>query len=233
MNCLEFRRQTLIDPSDRKPAWVTHQESCASCRDFASKMARQDELTREAAMIDVPEGFAARILLNQSLQSQSRRPTRKYWLSLAASLFVIVPLVLSQFLSTSDPMDDAILAHIEHELMIKPGHGPIFNQAEVGQLLASHNVQLGGDIGQVVYAGNCVIDGKLVAHLVVNQGSHQYVLLLIPGDFGDDEFGNDRWHGQYASLSGRSLAVLSQDPNANIEQATASFHRQLSARQTI
>ncbi len=119
MNCLEFRRVVLSDPRHANNAWEVHRLRCAGCRQFAEAMNRQDKLLGEAARIAVPEGFAARILLNQSLRSDgsaSSRDTKKVALqkwsgvAMAAALFVAVGLFT--FTKISGPsIDPAISSH--------------------------------------------------------------------------------------------------------------------------
>ena len=156
MNCLEFRRKTLIDPGNQTPAMTMHQDTCSTCANFFEQMSRQDELIREAIDIDVPEGFAARILLNQSLQSQSRRPTRWYWLSLAASFLValmLVPLFTGddhEHIASVDYHGTEILAHMEaHDVFHHDSSMPA-KAMDVQQVLANANTAVPDEIGNVI-----------------------------------------------------------------------------------
>lgn len=72
MNCLEFRRLALEDPYD--PSLEEHAESCQQCNGFRAEILAMDSDIEKALNVEVPEGLAARILLNQSLSS---RPTQK------------------------------------------------------------------------------------------------------------------------------------------------------------
>ena len=231
MNCLEFRRKTLIEPGNQSPAMIMHRDKCPTCAKFAELIARQDEHTKEAFNIDVPEGFAARILLNQSLQSQSRRPTRWYWLSLAASFFValmLAPLFVGDDAEQVHPYHGTdILAHMEAHDVLHSHHANPAKAMDVQQVLASANTAMPVEISNVIYAATCVIEGERVAHLLVRNGDSEYVVFLIPeSTLIDGPFSNARFNGQLARLNARTMAVFGDAGDTDLSEATENFRRQ-------
>ena len=237
MNCLEFRRLTLIDPSNQSPALMDHLDQCAACTNFAEQMVRQDELIKEASVIDVPEGFAARILLNQSLQSQSRRPTRRYWLGLAASLLIGV-LVIPAFISTGPYQAEDLIAHVDAHDVLSADHAIHTDEMQIRQVLANAGTAMPNEMNNVIYAATCVIDGEHVAHLLVKNGEHEYVVFLIPQSIPiNRSFNSARWNGQLARLNDRGIAVVGRANDSNLSSATDAFLNQfslpLSSGQTI
>ena len=237
MNCLEFRRLTLIDPSNQRPALMDHLDQCAACTKFAEQMVRQDELIKEASVIDAPEGFAARILLNQSLQSQSRRPTRRYWLSLAASLLVAV-VFLPALIGSGPYQAEDLIAHVEAHNVLNADHEIHTDEMQIRQVLANAGTAMSDEMNNVVYATTCVIDGEHVAHLLVKSGERKYVVFLIPQSILiNRSFNSARWHGQLARLNDRSIAVMGRANDSNLSSATDAFIHQfslpLSSGQTI
>lgn len=82
MNCLEFRQLALADPYD--PALDAHGEGCQQCSSFRSEILDMDSDIEKALKVEVPEGLAARVLLNQSMATEK---TPSYWVrySMAAS----------------------------------------------------------------------------------------------------------------------------------------------------
>ncbi len=237
MNCLEFRRKTLIDPGDPSPAMAMHKEQCPNCAKFAEQIAHQDELIKEAVDIDVPEGFAARILLNQSLQAQSRRPTRWYWLSLAASFFVA--LMLFPLFTSDDPEPviashayhgPEILVHMEAHDVLHTHYDSMAKAMDVEQVLADANTAMPTEFGNVIYAATCVIEGELVAHLLMKNGNSEYVVFLIPqSTLIDGPFNNERFDGQMARLNNRTMAVFSHAGDTGLDEATEVFSQQFAA----
>ena len=97
MNCIEFRQLKLVDPYEVSESATEHRLTCVSCSRFESEILNLDSTLRHALSVEVPDGFAAKVLLNQSLQSHPRRPTRWVWLSMAASFFLAI-IILSDLL---------------------------------------------------------------------------------------------------------------------------------------
>ena len=202
-------------------------------------MLRQDELIREATQVAVPEGFAARIQLNQSLQSQSRRPTQKYWLGLAASFLLAVALAPAIMQKTFyEPYDTHLVSHVSHhDVLTGATPAPLSDRNQVRQVLASVNTAMPENSQNIIYAANCIVDGEVMAHLLMKNGDQHYVVFLIPQQtLLERSFVRDAWSGQVAKLDNRSIAILNQD-GRNLELAAQMFSEQfkelLSSGQTI
>jgi anti-sigma factor RsiW len=238
MNCLECRRLTLIDPNDDTAARLTHLESCAGCIAFTNQMLEQDELMREATNVEVPEGFAARILLNQSLHAQSRRPTR-WWLSLAASIVIAVvfaPEIVSNVVY--QPFEDELVSHVDaHDVLSGKIHEHVTEPGKIRQVLAATGTDMPDYADNILYAATCIIDGEVMAHLLVEDNDEQYVVFLIPQSTVIERgFQHANWSGQLARVNNRTMAVLNRngDPLETATDAlTKQFERTLSSGTTI
>lgn len=228
MNCLETRRLTLINPRDSHPARLVHLQECDSCNRFARKLVAQDELIKEATKVDLPEGFAARILLNQSLQSASRRPTRWTWLGLAAS-FLLAIVFLPTLIEDSfySPFETELVAHVSaHNVFSKNAHDHVTEPERIRQILASAGTEMPEDAGNIIYASTCVIDGDVMAHLLVENNEQQYVVFVMPQSaVAERSFSHADWAGQIARVNNRSIAVLNQT-GAGLQPATTVFSEQ-------
>jgi hypothetical protein len=228
MNCLETRRLTLINPQDTHPARLAHLRECDTCARFARQLVAQDELIREATQVDLPEGFAARILLNQSLQSTSRRPTRWTWLGLAASFLLAIAflpaLVQDSFYS---PFETELVAHVTaHDVFTNNAHDHVTEPAKIRQILASAGTEMPENAGNIVYASTCIIDGEIMAHLLVENDDQQYVVFLMPqSSVAERSFNRANWAGQITRVNNRSIAVLNQT-GAGLRLATTAFSEQ-------
>ncbi|MBT4493105.1 MAG: DUF3379 family protein [Gammaproteobacteria bacterium] len=238
MNCLEFRRLTLINPEDTNPARLAHEQECLRCTDFARQLLRQDDLIREASRIDAPEGFAARIILNQSLQAQSRRPTRWYWLGLAASFLLAVALIPNLIDDASYAFEEGLVAHVSaHNVLSADYHGHVTEMQDVKQVLATANTAMPNEVQNVIYASTCIVDGEVMAHLLVENDDQQYVVFIIPErSIVERPFQHADWSVQTAMLDDRGIAVMSRSGN-DVSAAAAALSRQfdtpLSSGQTI
>jgi len=250
MNCLEFRRLSLINPLDVNPARATHRQSCKRCAKYADQLIAQDELIREATRIEVPEGFAARILLNQSLQEKPRRPTVKYWLSLAASIAiaaVILPPIIRD--AAFVPFESELIAHVsthnvlsadqglEHRDRLSGNHHFSASEhasqiGEVRQVLASIGAEMPVDADNILYASTCVVDGEVMAHLLMKDGDEEYVVFLMPQWSFARTFAHKDWIGQIIQSNDQSLAILNRR-GVGMSSAAAKFSSQFGGTQTI
>lgn len=128
-----------------------------------------------------PDGFAAKILLNHSIQSETPRPTRWHWLSLAATFLVAITLVLVQTEPASAVAED-VLSHVMEEqgkiqMILADVTDP--ELAVVLESVAQRLVE-GERLGRFRYARTCVVKGQLAAHLVLEDGEEQIMVMLIP-----------------------------------------------------
>ncbi len=239
MNCLETRRLTLINPQDSHPARLTHLRECDTCARFAGQLVAQDELIRTATKVDLPEGFAARVLLNQSLQPTSRRPTRGTWLGLAASFLLAITLLPALIQDAFySPFETELVAHVTaHDVFTQNPDNHVTEPAKLRQILLSAGTEIPENAGNITYASTCVIDGEIMAHLLVENGEQQYVVFLMPlRSVPERSFSRANWAGQIARVNNRSIVVLNHT-GAGLQLATIAFSKQFvkpaSTRRTI
>jgi|TARA_Y100000310_G_scaffold159226_1_gene158771 hypothetical protein len=217
MNCLDFRRFRLSDPYSTDAESLSHRAECEACRGFENEVRNLDKQIKKALTVEVPEGLAARILLDQSLQSKPRKPTRWYWLSMAASFFVAVGIVVVTMVPA--PMEKVLVQHLEWEEPIVQSMMMPVQQPQIRQVLNSINLDSTAAWENVVFASTCIINGELVAHLVVEDADHKFTLVLLPQKLIDIdavlEFDDERWRGVISPhQSGSSMAVVAsaKDP---------------------
>ena len=147
---------------------------------------------------------------------------------MAASFFaVVIGVAYLQFGSQSDP-EQVLLSHVDHELHVdelKPGH--------LQHVMYSVNAQASDLPGEVIYASNCVIDGELVAHIVVRDKAHELTLLLIPQPMLNHEVTvqNARWRGVIKPHAMGNIAVLSgTDYPGNVESDAIRYSQAIKRR---
>ncbi len=223
MNCLECRRLTLINPQDDNPARKRHLEECDGCGRFARQILKQDDLIREATQIEAPEGFAARILLNQSLQPTSRRPTRWHWLSLAAS-FLLALAFVPALIDDAPLIEQDLVAHMnKHDMFQGADHVHVSEPEQIEKVLAFSDTALPGDLGGILEATTCVIDGQVMAHLLMQKDNEEFVVFIIPQQsIAARTYSDEKWAGQLVNIDHRSLAVFNHD-GSNLRTASSHF----------
>ena len=214
MNCLEFRQLKLSDPDCISEEASLHQSGCPDCAKFEREIHELDASVRMALTVAVPEGFAAKVLLNQSLQSLRRRPKRWYWLSMAASCFFAV--VLFQW-SPAETLDDEIVTHLDHEAHQVHGNSGELSEGEVRNVLFAVGGDIDHSLGTVTYASICLMDDMLVAHFVVKDGKDTYTLIVMPQEIDENlPFQTGRWRGLIVPHPTGSLAVIASTRTESI-----------------
>lgn len=217
MNCLDFRRFRLSDPYSTDAESLSHRAECEACRGFEIEVRKLDKQISRALTVEVPEGLAARILLNQSLQSKPRKPTRWYWLSMAASFFLAAGVI--GFMSVTEAVEEDLVQHLNWEEPIVNSMMMPVQQPQIRQVLNSVNLESIATLENVIFASTCIINGQLVAHLVVEDEDHQFTLVLLPQKLIDVdkvlEFDRERWRGVISPYqSSSTMAVLASAHDA-------------------
>ena len=182
MNCMEFRRILLTDPGVEDPAFASHRRDCRDCAEAVAHSAHFERRLREAVHVDVPENLASRILLKQSFQASAEPPwwrTRRTF-ALAASMLLMVGLVTL-----------ALSAHLQQrrlseEFVALVNGAPyaltaskVISSGDISAALGPAGLDLDGSIGDVTFAGRCLVRGKISGHIVVQGDTAPVTVFLI------------------------------------------------------
>ena len=231
MNCLEVRQLILADPARLPQEARLHLQQCQRCYGFAEEMNQLNQDLTQAFRVPVPEELSSRILLRHALegdQPESSPVKRRGWMmALAASLIVSLSISLWLNLNVTEDkplLAEAILGHMPHEAAIVEQAHNLTHDKRIDQVLAQINATRQGDLGPVVYATVCIIDGMEMAHLAIEEEGVHYTVMLIPtaAFSAPTWFENDRWQGVAASGAGSTVAILTdvqrQRPPAETRQ---------------
>ena len=226
MNCLEFRQQKLSDPYAQNNDADKHRDACRNCQQFQAEIDQLDQNISAALSVAVPEGFAAKILLNRSLQENPRKPMRRLWLgSLAASFFAMI-LIASVYNSNNElatrhaQLSQSLIEHMPHENELVQGLHDRIDDVEIDAVLASVNLLSTQDLGTVVYATTCKLEGQLVAHLVVEHEGKQFTMIIAPFNELDTStpFMSNEWRGFITPRQKGMLSIIAEPTAASPEQ---------------
>ena len=182
MNCMEFRRMLLTDPCSKDPEFVAHRRDCAECADAVERSGRLERRLREAVNVDVPENLAERILLKHSFESQARKP---WWRSprtygLAASILLLIGIVSLGLTSHLEQrrLSEEFVALINGAPYALAAREPM-SLGQVSATLKPAGLDLAGEVGDVTFAGRCIVRGKIAGHIVVQGETAPVTVFLI------------------------------------------------------
>ncbi|WP_426416411.1 DUF3379 family protein [Aestuariirhabdus sp. LZHN29] len=224
---MEFRRVSLEDPQCLPLEADQHLAQCTGCHAYYRNLLQQERLLEKAFSIDVPEDLGARVILRQRLEEQGageglsnspQSPTAPGWrrwatgFALAAS---VVAVTLGINLTQSgDPAQIAqmLVAHIEEEAHTLQVQEPV-SQGRLAYTLNNVDIKPLAHLEDVTFAGNCLVDGKLAAHLVVQTEKGPITVLMMPNSTlrAFDYAGVGRSRVQTVALERGTLALIGPD----------------------
>ena len=217
MNCLSFRRAIATEPDAISVDMEAHLARCEACRTYLNRAQRGQRLLRQAARVPVPDGLQARILMSQAFRLPGSRIRQRYAM-LAAAAMVIVVISATWFFAwpqyRQTQLESEVLA------LIDAAEYAMENRASIDSGSISHALEPVGykvqpSIGDVSFAGRCLVRGALAGHLVVREQSAPITVFLVPHVqlTSQEHFGNATWSGVMmpASRGGAIVVVAGHD----------------------
>lgn len=211
MNCLDVHRRLTTDPKDADPVLTRHVAECATCGAFAGRVAAFEAKLHEVIKVPVPEGLASRVILRQSLGERRTWRGSARWLAMAASVFVAAGAAGVLWFARPAPLDEVVLAHIDHEPAAVRERRNV-QLAQLNDVLRSFHAKATGDIGQIHYVSACPMRKKWGAHVVLQGQKGPVTVFFMPGEFVKDRrliHGNR--HGVIVPTTNGSMAIIGSE----------------------
>jgi phosphatidylethanolamine-binding protein (PEBP) family uncharacterized protein len=178
MNCLDFRREILVNPRAASDETQRHARDCAACADFQARATALDAEIAELLDVPVPEGLEERIL---EATSSGRRDSRRRFLAMAASLAGVAVVGTGVFVVTrDDPMALAGIDFVVEEEANAILTAKAANPAELVRAVQTLGLDLPSQLGEVRYIGTCPFQGTIAHHVIVTTPQGKATLLLLP-----------------------------------------------------
>jgi len=152
MNCLEFKRLALSDPSSKDDSFIKHSHECPDCSKYVASLQQMDSDLSSSLDISVPDDLVARLKLNQLIEEEEAvvsRPRVKFAVaaSFAVAIFVAGFMVSNQFgvnNSIGDDYEALLSGVVEH--MHKQSITPVWDTDRANRtantLLASYDGEM-------------------------------------------------------------------------------------------
>jgi hypothetical protein len=206
-----YRRSVLADPKDPSPLLREHRDACPECDQYTERLLQFDARLERALRVGLPAS---------ALGPARRRPERRSWLAMAASLLVACVVGGSLWLAAPGP---SLAADVVTHMAGEPGAWRRTDQAvpdaELEQVLRDSHLRLASGAGLVSYASSCLFRGHRVPHLVIQTPSGPVtVMVLVHEDTAKPvQFEDAGYRGVIVPVPGHgSLAVLSQDSSMEL-----------------
>lgn len=157
--CLEFRRRVGAEPFAADAAIEAHRRECAACARHQDELRAMDAEIRRALEVNPPpRGEAAPV---------PKGAARSRFLAVAASLVMgIAVAILVLVAAPRAAIAREVVAHVQHEPGAMQAAGSLTPEA-IDAVLGPAGIRLESGAGTVSFAARCVVDGRVVPHLVV------------------------------------------------------------------
>lgn len=147
MNCLSVRRIIATGITDKSNEFTEHVASCPACKSFYEKQLKFNSAIKKAVEVDVPEGLAARIMVEHQLNQKKEESKKKYsWSAMAASIMLVFAVATVTTLQSPPAIAGVILEHVHDEMWILEDKGHVTIES-INQLLKPHGVRADENIG--------------------------------------------------------------------------------------
>ncbi|MEO0576815.1 MAG: DUF3379 family protein [Pseudomonadota bacterium] len=237
MNCEQFEMAVLAEPHTDSAECAAHARECSDCRALQSKAVTLDARLQQALAVSVPASLGAPVPdmatldsdLSQdvesnvvSLEAKRRKPrfAAPTWAIAACVALVALFVVRQQDGVDATPNAEALALTAEVIEHMGPEIGSmrlVSSRVSAGKLdavLSPAGAQFDEVPGVISYAKSCLINGKLVPHLVVQGAEGPVTILLMPGESVDGPVSimRDGFEGVILPVGdGGSVAIIGRD----------------------
>jgi len=214
MNCLAARRIISTDITDKSSEFMQHVANCSACKSFYEKQLKFNAVLKKAVEVDVPEGLAARIMVEHQMNQKKENSKKKYsWSAIAASIMLVFTVATVTTLQSPPAIAGVILEHVHDEMFLLEDKKRVTLES-LNQLLKPHGVIADENIGVATHAGNCMIQDKLGVHIVFAGENAPVTLIVFPEPLDRSKkvkIGDDMFKGVLMNTKKGTLALISED----------------------
>lgn len=220
MNCLEFRRQLLIDPLAQSEEASRHEAGCETCAAYAREV-RAQEIQLRAVLNEVraPDGMADRVLLAARFE-QRAEVRRRWWYGAAAGVLMAIGVSMFSVWTSSIErggleLAQSVINHIEDESHHLREALPV-SAGRVKWVFRRFGAELAADIGPIHFAAECLMRERNGVHLVMPGKMGPITVFFMPGEMTDRVLSVDsaRFDGEIVPTRWGSIAVVGESGEA-------------------
>lgn len=226
MRCEDYREAFLADPSESFAGGSAHTDRCAACRRYRNEVRQLDKRIAAALAIDVPPLRKPELPRLSTISAEEAPPKKlrrlkqarlSAWLGLAAS-FVVAAILGSYMLAPDEArptIAEQVIAHMDHEQASREVTSEAVPDQVLTRVLGPNASSVAPRLPLITYARSCVINERVVPHLVV-QGEHGPITLILMPDESIDgpiPLSGENVHGAIVPVGTGSIAIIGERPN--------------------
>ena len=212
MDCLEFRRELLIDPRTDHAEFLAHARVCAGCAQAQQRALAFEAALKSALAIAPPPQLAEAVLLRQATaQQRSRLRLRRGGALLALAAGVVLAFGIGLRLE-AQPLPELAVRHLEGEAFVLSKTQAVAD-ADVRSAFARLGIKIGDLPADISWIGCCPVGRYAAVHLVMQQGGGPVTVLFLTDDRNEarQDFAREGWLGRSVPLAHGTLVLLAHD----------------------
>ena len=212
MNCLEFRRQLLIDPRATEADFQHHARECGRCAEAQVRALAFESSLQAALSVPAPAQLAESILLHQATEQQrNRQRLRRGGGLLALAAGVVLAFGVGLHLQ-AQPLPEIVVDHLQHEAFVLSMTKPVAAE-QVRQAFASLGVTVGELPADISFVGCCPVGRYSSVHLLMPGSNGPVTVLYLTDDRFEarKDFVREGWLGRSVPLAHGTLVLLAHD----------------------
>jgi hypothetical protein len=238
MDCEQFRRAILAEPSNDDAELRLHLASCHECTRYAEQLHRFEDRLDRALRVDLDPRLMEQRVVTPLRAPRSRGarpwdPPQRRWFSAAASVLLGTAVAVSLWLAAPGRSLAAdVVQHMAGEPNAWARTGIPVAEPRLDKVLTESHVRFRLSAGLVSYANSCSFRGHNVPHLVVQTDAGPVTVMVLTHEAlrSAMRFNEQGYRGVIVPVRGHgSLAVLEQGPDADMKTVEAVAARVQSA----
>ncbi|MCP4324025.1 MAG: DUF3379 domain-containing protein [Psychromonas sp.] len=215
MDDILFRHTATATPNDKSDDFLQRLADSESDK-MVVKQAKQFDADLQALLkVDVPEGLADKILLEQSFVVENERIKSGRWhIAIAASIAFIIGISLPLLNSLShSPLDigEVAMQHVKAEYYFTAQSNERADLKMVNAKLARYGAQAHSELGDITYVNYCNFEGTPALHMVMKGEKGQITVFVVPNDANfveTEKFNNQHLKGITEKMGNSNVVIV-------------------------
>ncbi|WP_028863722.1 DUF3379 family protein [Psychromonas aquimarina] len=224
MDDILFRHTAIATPNDKSDEFLQRAAESEQNKALVNEAASFDAELQSLLKVDVPDGLADKILLEQSFEAENNRTLSNRWhIAIAASIAFVIGLSLPLLNTLShSPLDigTAAMKHVQQEYYFTAKINEQASLAMVNAKLASYGGKAQSDLGKVLFVNYCNFEGTPALHMIMEGEKGRVTVFVVPDDAGfvDAEKFNDQHLKGLSEKMGNANVVIVGERDEPLEK---------------
>lgn len=223
MDDILFRHMATATPNDKSDEFLSRYEASEGAQKLVNEAKSFDQLLKGSLDIDIPEGLADKILLEQSFALENDKAKNSRWhIAIAASVAFIIGLslpMLGNFYQSPSDIGTIALQHVRQEYFLTAKVNEQATLKNVNAKLARYGATAksgateGAGLGNVFFVNYCSFEGTSALHMILQGEKGRVTVFVVPDDAGfksASEFSNQHFKGITEQIGNANVVIVGE-----------------------